>query len=417
MKLNVKFRICILGSGFGGISTLSGLKKLLGNNTNVEIFLISNSNHFLFTPLLHEVATGGIEPENIIYPIKRLEKELGNFSFKYEIVLNLNLDKKKIITEKRSISYDYLVIALGSAVNFYGNDTIEQNSLKLKDINDAVEIKKHIETVLSESNRENDKDRKKSLNTFVIAGGGATGVELTGELVFFIREKIKKLNTKPEEIKVYLLESNNYLLPEMKSKQCSDIALKRLTETGAEVLLNHKVLDYDGNTIKILNLDSNSEFHIQADTFVWSAGVKTNPVIEKIDVKKDMKGRIIVDKYLNLPDYPGVFAIGDNACTEGGNYLTTAQTAEQQGENVAYNLYSKTELFRFSKPFKYFHYGMLVNIGPKFGISDLPGFKITGYPAWLTWKLVHLAKVMGTGNKLGIFYSWLKMLSDKYRLT
>jgi NADH dehydrogenase len=414
MKIKRRFRVCVLGSGFGGTSVLANLKSLMRGNKEIELIMISNKEYFLFTPLLHEAATGEVDPENIIYPIKKLQEDLGNFNFIQENIIKLDFAAKTIKTESKNITYDYLVIALGSSTNFYGHQSIEKHAFSLKNIEDAIKINAHLQKVLEKAELETDPEKKKQLTTFVIAGGGATGVELTGGIVYFVREKIKSLkNIREEDIKIYLLELTDRLLHEMDDRRCSEIARQRFAEIGVETLLQHKVVSFDGNNIEVIKKSNKNKTILKTKTFIWTAGIKPAPLIEALELEKDDHGRVFVDRYLSLPDYPEVYIIVDNAAIKGEHLWTTAQTAVQEAETVAWNLYAKTRLFSYSKPFKYIDQGTLITIGKNYGITDILGFKITGYTGWFIWKLVHVAKLTGTKNKINVFFDWLKNLSNQ----
>lgn len=412
-------QIFILGSGFGGIATLLNLTKNLTKN-ECHIYLISERDSFLFTPLLHEAATGELKPEHLLYPIKKFEAQLDNFKFIHNKVTELDLDNNKIITEKESFYYDYLVIALGSQVNFYGNENLKNNSFTLKNIADAIKIKEQILTSLAKANVELDENIKKALLTFAIAGAGTTGVELSGNLVCFIENKLKNFkNLTLNDIKIFLFEANSYVLSELKSPKVSRLAIKRLKELKINVLLNTKVEDYSEDKVKLFNTKTKSYEVIESKNFIWTAGIKVNSFFDSLKVNKTDKGKLIVDSYLNLLNYDNVFALGDNAEVQNESNWTTAQNAMQQGAIVAHNIYTKMnltkKLFLFSKKYKYLHQGTLVTIGKNFGISDIFGLKISGLSGWYLCKAIHLVKINSLENKLNVFLDWfLNIILKRY---
>lgn len=393
-----KFRVCIIGSGFGGISTLINLTHLLKDNSLVEIFLISNSDYFLFTPLLHEVATGEVNPENIIYPIKKLKEEISNFTFLKRNVTNIDFDYKKIITDIDFINYDYLVLSLGSIVNFYGNINLERNSLTLKNLYDAIKIKENIEKYFIENDE----------LTIVIAGGGATGIELVGNIKFYIDELKNLIPNKEILVKIILIEKSNKLLQEFQDDEISNISLNRLKDLNIDILLETEVIDFNNNKLTFKRNNRIEKEIIKTDILIWTAGIKVNPLVLNLDLEKISNGRIIVDDFLNPNNYSDIYVIGDIAynLNSRDNY-TTAQMAIQQADNVSNNIYSKTRLFKYSKPFKYNHKGNLVTIGKNFGISDIKGFKFTGFYGWFLWKLIHLVKLNGNKNRMNVLIDWL----------
>lgn len=414
MRIKNKFKVCILGSGFGGITTLTHLKRLMGKNKDVEITLISESKNFVFMPLLHEVATGEVREEHINYPVIKLKNELGNFNFINEIVNDIDFNKKIVKTSTKEIDYNYLVISLGSISNFYENKEIEKNVYKLKTPTDATRIKNHIIGCLEKADMSEDIEERKRLTNFIVVGGGATGVELAGGMVYFIKEKVVKLkNVSMIDINIFLIEKIGKLLQEMDSDKCSNIALERFNSLGVKVLLNSEITEYDKVTAKLKSKNADNPDEIKTETVIWAAGVKPVELIEKLNIKKDKSGKIIIDDYLSTPDYPEVFAIGDNAVIEGKKIWTTAQNAVQQAETVAHNIYAKTQLFRYSKKFKYFHQGTLVTIGKNFAVNDLFGLKVTGFKGWFVWKLIHVVKMTGSVNKVNVFFDWLRTLYFK----
>ncbi len=410
MKVKRKFRVCIIGSGFGGVNTLFNLKKYFGINNDIEIILISNSDDFIFSPLLHEVATGEVSPESVIYPIKKLEEEMGNFTFIKENVLGVDFDNKKINCQNHNISYDYLVLGVGVVNNYFGNDLIKQNALALKNVEDALKIResisKAIEKIASDS-------EKKSHRNFVVVGAGATGIEVVGNLVFFIKDKLKSLNIDSEIVNIYLVEASEKVLQEMKDEKYSQIAIDRLHDLKIKLLTGHEVKNYDGRVVEIFDKKNNISIAIETENLIWAAGFKANPLNEKLNIDKDSKNKIIVDEYLLVPKYQNVYALGDNVSVINQTLWTTAQVALQQSETVAHNIYAKTRLFRYSKKFKYFHQGALVTIGKNYGISDLFGLKVTGFAGWFVWKAIHVVKIDGNSNKINVFFDWVKTLSYK----
>ncbi|MBC7474289.1 MAG: NAD(P)/FAD-dependent oxidoreductase [Candidatus Sericytochromatia bacterium] len=411
MKIKSKFKVCILGSGFGGVTFLTNLKNSLGENKDIEIVLISDIKDFVFMPLLHEVATGEVKGENIVYPMIKLRNDLGEFKFINESIDNINFKQKIVKTETQNVNYDYLVISLGSVNNYYGNKSIEEKSLSLKGVGDSIKIRNHIIKTLEKADITVDIQERKKLTNFVVVGGGATGVELAGGMVNLIKEKVAELkNISMEQINIFLIESSSKLLQEMGSDKCSNVALKRFKDLGVKVFLDCEVKNFDGESVEINTTNTAIEKDIKTATFIWVAGVKPNTIVEKFDLKKDKKGRIIVDDYLSVPDYPEVYAIGDNATIEGQKLFTTAQNALQQAEVAAHNIYSKTQLFKFSKKYKYFHQGSMVTIGKNFGVTDLFGVKVTGFKGWFIWKLIHLVKLTGNDNRINVFFDWLRTL-------
>lgn len=403
-------RICILGGGFGCLSVLLNLTKYFKSYDKIEITLVDKKDHFLFTPLLHEVATGEILPESITFQFENFKTFFRNFNFIQDEVLEISTKYKKVFLSNEQISYDYLILAFGSEVNFYGKEKIKQYALPLKNIEDSQRIKNRVIESLSLASKEKDLRKKEFFTTFVIAGAGATGTELAGSLDFFIKEKLNEINNiTPDQIKIILADYKDKPLSEFQDDVFSNLALRHLERMGINLLLHTKVKDYDGEIVSLFDSNDNMVHQIKSNTLIWAAGVKPSSIVETLDLpKKD--GKILVDEYLNVVNHKDIFALGDCVTMEKNSFFTTAQTALQQAETVANNIASKTKLFVFTQQFRYIHQGSLVTIGRDYGISDLFGIKITGLYGWLIWKLIHLIKINGLNGKINLFMNWLYQL-------
>lgn len=403
-------RICILGGGFGGLSVLLNLSKYFKIYNPIEITLIDKKDHFLFTPLLHEVATGELLPESITFPFEKFKTKSKNFKFIQDEIIGIEPKQKKVILANQEVKYDYLVIALGSEVNFYNKEKIKKYALPLKTIEDSQKIKNKIVESLSLASKETDIRKKQALTTFVIAGAGATGTEVAGSLKFFIKDKLTEINNiTPDQIKIILADYRDKPLSEFQDDVFSNLASRHLELIDINLLLHTKVKDYDGEVVTLFDSNENMVHHIKSNTLIWTAGIKPASIIEKINLpKKDNK--ILVDDYLNVVSHNDIFALGDCVTMGQNSFFTTAQTALQQAEIVANNISSKINIFIFTKRFKYLHQGSLISIGRDYGISDVFGVKVTGLYGWLIWKFIHLIKINGFDGKFNIFINWLYQL-------
>lgn len=403
-------RICILGGGFGGLSVLLNLSKYFKIYNPIEITLIDKKDHFLFTPLLHEVATGELLPESITFPFEKFKTKSKNFKFIQDEIISIESKQKKVILANQEVKYDYLVIALGSEVNFYNKEKIKKYALPLKTIEDSQKIKNKIVESLSLASKETDIRKKQALTTFVIAGAGATGTEVAGSLKFFIKDKLTEINNiTPDQIKIILADYRDKPLSEFQDDVFSNLASRHLELIDINLLLHTKVKDYDGEVVTLFDSNENMVHHIKSNTLIWTAGIKPASIIEKINLpKKDNK--ILVDDYLNVISHNDIFALGDCVTMGNNSFFTTAQTALQQAEIVANNIASKINIFIFTKRFKYLHQGSLISIGRDYGISDVFGVKVTGLYGWLIWKFIHLIKINGFDGKFNIFINWLYQL-------
>src|SRR5215218_6639757 len=359
--------ILILGGGFAGVEVLRRLQDRFQNDVSVDITMVSKDNFFLFTPMLHEVASGMIETRHIVTPIRAFCNRAKFYAARVELIDLMNkqiiiespgstsassmpiaamsgptiIDRKEhayadplVLSEVRKdgeerkdkLSYDYLVIALGSETKFFGMTDIEEHAFTIKSWNDAIIIRNHVIHKLEQAelllrqqpydynNNNNlnshEENKRESLLTFVIVGGGFAGVETAGELNDFLRDAVKDYyhNIEPKDIRVIIIQSGNRLLPEM-SEELAEFALQKLTQSGVEVLLNARVTGASATSVKLKD-----EKTIPTNTIIWSGGVAPNPITEELPCEHDQKsGRIIVNEYLEVQGYPGVFAIGD--CT------------------------------------------------------------------------------------------------------
>lgn len=402
-------KLIIIGSGFGAISVLFNLKKFFGKRQKIDILLISKSNGFLFTPLLHELATGEVSATNIFYPLEKLKIELGNFDFKVAEVENINFQTKNLFTSDSAYTYDYLVIASGSETNFYNNKNILENAYTLKNIDDSLKIR----NTLSKAFLKLEKEAFKNTSYHItVVGGGATGVELIASINDFISDWKRKHNLE-NNISLTLIESSNKILAELNSEELSLSALKRLSDISIDVKLLSNVEDFSNNNLKIFDKATKSTYYLKTDFFVWTAGVKPSKLITNLELEKDEKGKIFVDDYLNIINNTDVYALGDCCSVLNNGYPATAQVALQQGEIIAHNIFSKTSLFSYSKKFKYFHQGSLISIGKGFAISDVMGIKFTGFLGWFIWKFIHLVKLSNNKSRVNVFLDWVITLNKK----
>jgi NADH dehydrogenase len=456
--------ILILGGGFAGVEVLRRLQDRFQNDVSVDITMVSKDNFFLFTPMLHEVASGMIETRHIVTPIRAFCNRAKFYAAKVksidlnnrQVQIESPLSSRSIVnanssnlersapasyqeqgqksnhlllsdlgkTQLSNLSYDYLVIALGSETKFFGMADIEKYALTIKSWNDAIVIRNHVihqleqaELLLREQSfYDNKKDKRTSsditsrenLLTFVVVGGGFAGVETAGELNDFLRDSVKDYyhNIESKDIRVIIIQSGNRLLPEM-SEELSKFALRKLTQSGVEVLLNARVTGASATSVKLKD-----EKTIPTNTIIWSGGVAPNPITEELPCEHDQKsGRIIVNEYLEVQGYPGVFAIGD--CTfiidpnTGNPYPPTAQHAIREGTVVANNIVSLTEgKTRSKKVFDYKTKGMMASIGKRNGVGAILGLEVQGFLAWWIWRMYYLANLPTLQKKLRVMADW-----------
>jgi len=391
-------KIVILGGGFGGIYTLKYLHKFFHNKKKIKLVLVNNKNYFLFTPLLHEFATGGVSLENLVEPIREIVK-CCDYDFIHGEVKKIDLERKVVYFEQKEISYDYLVIALGSKTNFYNIQGAKENSFALKSLDDAINLRNHF-IHMFELTANNDNEGNL---TFVIVGGGATGVELAGEMSDYFYKTFSKIYPKEiiSKVKIILVEKSNELIPQF-SPKLRQKALDRLKKQNIDVLLGKGVVEVNKDFIK---LDDGKV--IETKTVIWTAGVE--PKLPQIigNIEKDNKGRLVVNEYLQVKNYENVFGIGDSCCfIQNEKPLPQlAQVAVRQAKVVAKNIFNLIQNKTLEK-FIYRHQGDLISLGRFFAIGEIKGFAFSGFFAWILWRGVYLSKIISNKDKIKTFIDW-----------
>jgi len=401
-------KILILGGGYAGVGVLNKIQKMFEKNVDVNIELVSESNFFLHTPMLPEMATGTIEPRHIATPIRRFCKRA---QFHQAKVVKISLDTKQVTIQRmsgksqRELSYDYLVLAMGGKTNFFGNSNIEKNSLTIKSLDDAIKIRNHIISMLEDADQETDLDLQKKLMTFVVVGGGFSGVETVGELNDFVRESSKKFyrNINQDNIKIILISAGEKILPEIGN--LGEYTKHALEKAGVSIYTKTRLEDFtDG--VALLN----NEIKISTKTVIWAGGNMVDNVIQEIDTKHHQSGKIIVNKKLKLDEYPDVFALGDCAFStdprNGKPYPPTAQHAIRQAKTVAENLENKVNGVGIQNDFIYDTKGSMAKIGKKDGVALLLGHEIRGFMAWLIWKQYYLSTLPTNEKKIRVGLDW-----------
>ena len=430
--------ILILGGGFGGVSALRKLQDYFQTDISIDIAMISKDNYLLFTPMLHEVASGMIETRHIVTPVRAF---CNRSRFYAATVEHIDFDKRQVVIRSssaspllekiddpadtlqgntKSLHYDYLVLALGSETKFFGMSDVQKYAFTMKSLNDAITLRNHIIYLLEQADqlatsiKHNNryKELQTKLLTFVIVGGGFAGVETAGEINDFIRDSAKDYyhNIDSKNIRVVIIQSGNRLLPEM-SKELAEFALLKLRNSGLEVMLDSRVIGATEDSVKIS--DGNI---IPTKTIVWSGGVAPNPLISKLhSCEHDIKsGRIVVDQYLEIPKYKGVYALGDCAFITdpktGNPYPPTAQHAIREGAVVAKNIFVAIEGDSNSDGRKVFDYttkGMMASIGKRTGVGNLLGVQVQGFLAWWIWRNYYLVNLPTLQKKVRVLADWV----------
>ncbi|NCO64058.1 MAG: NAD(P)/FAD-dependent oxidoreductase [Flavobacteriales bacterium] len=395
-------RIVIIGGGFAGISLAKKLSK-----QEVQVVLLDKHNYHTFQPLLYQVSTGGLEPDSIAYPIRKILKDFPNFHFRLALVEAVKPLTNDVITDIGILKFDYLVIASGSKTNYFGNSEIEKHSMAMKTIPQSLNLRSLILENFEEALLTNNLKERNALMNFVIVGAGPTGVELAGALAEIKKGILPKdypdLDTR--SVQINLIQSSDRILKEM-SENASKKAEVFLEKLGVNIWKNVRVTSYDGKTVT-----TSSDLTFETATLIWAAGVK-GATIKGLDVGDFItKGeRILVNEFNQVKGFKHVFAIGDVACMESeefpNGFPMMAQPAIQQGKQLGDNLLRWIEQ-KPMKPFIYKDKGAMATIGRNKAVVDLKHFKFQGIFAWYVWMFVHLFFLIGFRNRVVVFINWV----------
>jgi len=415
-----KKKIVILGSGFAAVECAKKLENEFGNDPEIELVMIGEDNFLLFTPMLPQVASGMIETRHIVFPIRTICKKTKFYEGRIK-----NVDPYgKLVTlwgtgDKRSISihYDFLVVALGSETNFFGMADVEKNAYTMKTLNDAVMLRNRIIDMLEQAENETDPILRKSFLNFVVVGGGFAGIETAGELMDLLLDVRKYYpSIQKDDLKVIVLEAMGEILPGF-NKKLAEFAKQKLKERGIDIQLKKAVTSFDGNEVTIKTLDETPKDSIDQSeinsiitkTLIWTAGITPVNTIKRSMFKTE-RGKIVINDFLEVEKFPGVFAIGDCALfvdpVTNRPFPPTAQIAEAQAKMAAKNLISLIKNSEKEK-FVYHSKGQLAIIGKRTGIATFLGVNISGFLAWLIWRNVYLSKIPTFDKKTRVFLDWI----------
>lgn len=396
-----KKRVVIIGAGFGGISLAKKLKNL-----DVQVVLIDKHNYHTFQPLLYQVSTSGLEPDSIAYPIRKILKRLNNFYFRLATVERINVEAKEVVTDIGNLTFDYLVIATGTKTNFFGNTSIQDHAMPMKNVPQALNIRSLMLQNFEKADDAVTQDERKMLMNFCIVGGGPTGVELSGAFAELKKNVFPKdyrhLNVNNMEI--HLFEGADRILPPM-SEEASKKATQFLNELGVTIHLKTIVKDYDGE-----NMTLGSGEVIKTKNFIWTAGV-TGAALEGFanDTLVERVNRYKVNTFNQIEGYEHMFAIGDIASMFSNEYPKghpqVAQPAIQQGQHLAKNFERLLE-GKQMVPFSYLDKGSMATVGRNRAVVDLHKLRFGGFLAWFIWMFVHLMALVGFRNKVIVFFNW-----------
>ena len=405
---NRSHHVVIIGGGFGGLYAAKALK-----HAPVDVTLIDKRNFHLFQPLLYQVATGSLSPGDIASPLRAALKGQKNTTILKAEVVDIDLRNRKAILVDGRLSYDSLIVATGAGYTYFGNDDWVDAAPSLKTVEDAVEIRRRILLAFETAEREPDPEKRQALLTFIIVGGGPTGVELAGALGELanntMRDEFRRID--PSQAKILLLEATDRILgtyaPELSAQ-----AEKSLRKLGVEVWTNNAVIEIAESSAVVRDRRTGAETTIPSRTVLWAAGVQASPLgqilAKQTDVELDRAGRVMVEPDLTVAGHPEIFVIGDLARfddSSGAPLPGMAPVAMQQGKYAA-NLIQRRLKGKESAPFKYKNKGSLAVIGRNSAVADLGFTRFSGFLAWLIWIFVHIQYLIEFDNKLLVLIQW-----------
>ena len=402
-------KILILGAGFAGMTAAQELSKLLPGDGDANITLIDQNNFLLFTPMLSEVAGGDLDARHIIAPPRQLS---GRINFGRGKVREIDLASRSVVVEvgegsnsSRTLQADQLVIALGSVPKFHGIPGVQEHSLPIKSIGDAAAIRNRVLTSLEHASWESDVSVRRELLTFVVGGGGYTGVETMAAVNDLARESVKEYpSISPQEINTFLVDPGERLLMEL-SSDLAHFAQRKLQERGVSVLLKTKITNATESYIEL-----EGGRRIPARTLIWAGGITPNPLIETLNCERGNHGGIVVDECCRMRGHSEIWALGD--CAEvpkngsKGSYAPTAQNATREGQLVAHNIVAVLRSHQ-PKPFAFQEIGELALVGKHAAVAKIYGQHFSGFLAWAMWRAIYLSKMPGFGQRARILLDWV----------
>jgi len=390
-------RVVIVGAGFGGLAAARGLV-----GAPVDVLLLDRTNYHLFTPLLYQVATAGLEAESIAHPVRDILRGAPNVEFRLATVCGVDLERRVLITDAAPVPYDILILAAGSTTSFFGLDL--PGVMSLKNLPEALDLRNHILCRCEAAVWERDPERRRALLTFVVVGGGPTGVEMAGTLAELVQVVLPRdfpmLDFRAA--RVVLLEATDRLLAAFRPR-LQWAAAQVLRRKGVEVWLSAKVERVEGEWIELAG-----GRRIRTGTLIWAAGVRAADLATRVGAAQGHQGRLITDRFLRLPSHPEVFVIGDMSGFEqnGQPLPMLAPVAIQQGRYVA-RVVRRLVAGQALRPFRYRDRGIMATIGRQAAVAQIGPIGLSGLIAWLAWLALHLVWLIGFRNRLIVLINWM----------
>lgn len=399
-------KVYILGGGFGGLYCALELERRMGRRADLDVTLVNRDNFFLFTPMLHEVAASDLELTTIVNPVRKLLRKVQLFAGNVERV---DLEKNQLTLShgfkrhSHTLSYDHLIFALGSVANFHNLPGLEGRAMTMKSLGDAVALRNRVIAHLEEADTECAREEREPLLTFVVAGGGFAGVETAAAVHDFLHKALPLYrNLNPKMLRLLLVHSGACLLPEL-GENLGRYSHNALARRGVEIVLNARVSAVSDDSVTLSNGAA-----VRSSTIIWTAGTTPNPLLQTLPCSRD-RGRVVVNEYLQVPDFPNVWGIGDCAAVvdtrTGRPCPPTAQHALRQGRVAAHNVLATVE-GRSKRTFSFQTLGQMAAIGQRAGVAEVLGVKFSGFLAWWLWRTVYLAKLPGWDRKVRVAIQW-----------
>ena len=394
-------KIVIIGGGFAGLSVANELK-----NSYAEITIIDRSNHHLFQPLLYQVATAALSPGDIAAPIRAIFGKDQNVKVLLGEVCRIQAEEKQLtLINGNKMYFDQLVVAPGAQDNYFGHEDWKQYTSGLKTLGDALQIRERILLSLEEAEQLENPDERQPFLTYVIIGGGPTGVETAGAIAEIARTSMRRnfRNIDEKEVKVYLMEAAPDILNGF-AEPLNAEARRMLEKLGVKVLLDSPVTHIEKDLVYL------KVGHIKSPNIIWAAGIKASSLLDSLQVEQDRIGRVMVNADLSVPGHPDIFVLGDSAHLEDGTGMplpSMASVAKQQGQFVGRLLAAEPFSSREKPVFRYRNRGIMATVGRAKAVAEFRGFKFSGFFAWFLWSAVHILLLIGFRNRMRVFSEWI----------
>lgn len=391
--------VVIVGAGFGGLSAAQSLAR-----APVRITLIDRRNHHLFQPLLYQVATAALSPAEIAWPIRHVLRDQANAEVRLAEVTAVDLQRRRLTAGEAELNYDFLILAVGNRTAYFGRDDWAANAPGLKTMEEALALRARVLSAFERAEATDDEAERTRLLTFIVVGGGPTGVEMAGAIAELARDALprefRRIDTR--RARVILVEAGPRILAQL-PERCSDYAKRVLMRMGVEVFVGSPVMEVEPHGVRV------SGARIASATIIWAAGVATDDLVRALPAEHDRQGRAMVGPDLGLPNHPEVFVIGDAAAAQdrkGKPVPGLAPAAKQAGKHAARVIAAKVAGRKPPGPFHYRHAGNLATIGRSAAVVQFDAFRLTGFAGWVFWSIAHVFFMIGVRSRVAVALDW-----------